>query len=327
MTRAERLERIVLGFFATSSNGSTAAAFRVAMGCLSLWQAGGIWLNLSRFYADDGLIPWVIVKGHKYVWLSLFALAPDSAAMLYGHAALFTAASVCLLAGFYPRVATLVVAYVHLSLQLRNPYILNSGDRLFMIIAALAAFMPLAHRFSVHSWLRGRRGLGPFAPATVWGQRLVSLQLAYVYLNACIAKLTNERWRSGMAMRDVLASPVFAEWPTYVDVRPLVWGMTYSSLAFELAFPAFVWFRRFRPWIIGWGIAFHVGIDALMTIPMFSYIMIVTYIAFLADSETEWLMAKLSRRQASPRPPSRGEGGLATEVRARSERPDPSPGS
>jgi hypothetical protein len=287
-------------FFAAPSDGTTAAFFRVAIGLLSLWQALGVSLNLERYYSQDGFVPFEVVRENSWIWLSPLSYAPASAAMLYAHAVVFFVAAAALTVGFFPRAAALVVAFVHVSLQLRNPYILNSGDRLFMIIVALGAAMPLAHRFSVHSLLRARRGQGAFPAATVWGQRLVALQIAYVYINSAISKLANERWRNGMALRDVLASPVFAEWPRWVDFKPLIWSLTYSTLLLELFFPAFVWFKRPRRWFLLWGVGFHVGIDVTMMIPIFSYIMIIGYIAFLTDDETRWIFRKLSRRKRAP---------------------------
>ena len=289
--------------FSAPSDGTTAAFFRVAIGLLSMWQAFGVWLNLERYYSQDGFIPFEVVKDNGWIWLSPLAWAPSSTVMLHAVWGLFAVAALLLTIGFHPRVAALVVAYLHVGLQLRNPYILNSGDRLFMIVVALGAAMPLAHRFSVHAWLRARKGLGAFPAATVWGQRLVGIQIAYVYLNSAISKLANERWQNGMALRDVLASPVFAEWPKWVDFKPLIWALTYSTLLLELLFPAFVWFKRPRRWLLLWGVGFHVGIDVTMMIPIFSYIMIIGYIAFLTDDETDWLFRKLTfrREPASPK--------------------------
>jgi hypothetical protein len=207
-----------------------------------------------------------------------------------------------MLVGFFPRVSAIVIAYAHLSLQFRNPFILNSGDRLFMILAALSIAMPLGHKLSVDGWIRRLRGKPEPAPVAIWGQRLIQLQIAYVYLSSCVAKLANLRWRQGIALRDVLASPVFAEWPMVIDFMPLIWFHTYSTLVFELGFPLLVWFRRWRPYVLLAGIGFHVGIDVAMVIPIFSAIMIVSYAAFLTDSETRWLVGRLRRPFARAAP-------------------------
>ena len=310
MTRMERLERLWLAFFCAPTNGESAAVFRVTYGLLAAWQALGIWLNLERFWSDDGLIPYDIVGGDKHQFLTPFFWAPDSRTLLYGMAVVFSLATAALLVGFYPRVATLVVAYVHLSFQYRNPFILNSGDRLFMIVGALAVAVPLGYRFSVDAWLRKLRGRPPLPAPNVWGLRLLQLQLAYVYLNSTLAKLGNTRWRTGLALRDVLSSPVFAEWPMYIDFTPLVRVLTWSTLVFELSFPLFIWFRRARPWVLAAGVMFHIGIDTTMLIPIFSWIMIATYPACLDDEDMARLKSLLRRvlgrrARAAPKEPER----------------------
>jgi len=318
LSRKDRIEQALLAFFATRTDGTSAAVFRVGMGLLAVWQAFGIWLNLDRFYGDTGVVPFEVVKGDNLVWLSLFSIAPASRAVLLFHAIAFTVGSVALLFGLYPRIASLLVAYLHVSMQMRNPFILNSGDRLFMIVLALGAAMPLANRASIHAFVRKLRGKPELPLSTVWGQRLVGLQISYVYLNTVIAKLSNERWREGLALRDVLASPVFAEWPRYIESKPLIMGMTYSTLVFELTFPIAIWFKKTRPWWLLWGIGFHLMIDALMVIPIFSWIMIVSYASFLSDSEVKWLLSKLRLRKAAA---------STDEATERSERPVPSPSS
>ena len=303
VNRREKIERLYLGFFAAPSDGTAAALFRVLFGTLALWQAFAVCLNLYRFWGHDGMIPFEIIARDKYLFLSPFFWAPKSEAVLVGHAVAFTAASAAIFLGFRARIAAVVLAYVHMSLQYRNPFILNSGDRLFMIIAFLAAFMPLAQRFSVDAWLRSKKGIAPPA-VNMWGQRLVAIQIAYVYLNSVTAKIGNAVWYKGIALREVLASPVFAEWPTYLEVGPLVWFLTYSTLVFELAFPLLVWFKRLRPLLLIGGIAFHLSIDVFMVIPIFSYIMIVSYPAFLTDGETTWLLEKIFRRKLGTAPPA-----------------------
>lgn len=288
----ERAERLYLSFFAAPTDGSGAAILRMTLGLVAVWQAIGIVWNLHRFYSDTGVIPTAVVQYDRFLWLTPFYWAPKSAAVVDLVGGAFALASVALLVGFKPRVAALVLAYTHAALQFRNPFILNSGDRLFMIQVFLAAFAPLGHKWSVDAWLRGRSGA--LAPAaTMWGQRLVGLQIAYVYIASTVAKVANERWRNGMALRDVLASPVFAEWPVYADFRPLIYFLTYMTLALELLFPFGVWFKRLRPWFILWGISFHVGIDVTMIIPIFSSIMIASYAAYLSDDEVRWVLARL----------------------------------
>lgn len=297
---SERAERLYLRFFAAPTDGTAAAFFRVTFGLLAIWVSIGIIWNLRRFYGHDGMLPYDVVGKDRFIWLFPISWAPESRGMLQAHAVAIAVSSTCVLLGFRPRLFTLLLAYVHCSLQVRNPMILNSGDRLFSIVAFLGAFAPLSRRFSVDAWLAQRFGKGKSpAPAddlpSVWGQRLLGLQISYVYLNSVIAKLGNVRWRNGMALRDVLASPVFAEFPRFIDFTPLIWFLTFSTLLFELSFPVLVWFKRYRPLMLLWGIAFHAGIDAMMIIPIFSAVMIATYPAFLTDDECKWLFARVRK--------------------------------
>jgi hypothetical protein len=274
----------LLRFFAAPVDARAAALLRLSIGAVALWQCVGIWLNLDRYWGPLGFVPYKLVANDRMFWLTALAWAPESTVWPSVVASLFTASAVLFFVGFRARIFGLLLAYLHLSFQARNPFILNSGDSLFMIQLVLSSVAPLSGRWSVDAWLARRRGRS-LAPGTVWGQRLVGLQIAYVYLNSTLAKLTNERWQDGMAMRDVLASPVFAEWPTYVDSRALVMLLTYSALVYEGVFPFVVWFRRLRPWFLAWGVIFHVSIDLTMVIPIFSAIMIASFPAFMTDEE------------------------------------------
>lgn len=283
--------RRLVAFFAAPTDGASAAIFRIAFGVLSLVTAFGVALNLDRWFSDDGIMPHRFGNTH----LSLFGLAPGADWPGTLHVALLGVGALMMIVGLFPRVGAFVVWLAHTSLQHRTPQILNSGDRLFAIVALLAVMMPLANRFSFHAWLRARKGL-PTPLVSSWGLRLLQLQIAYVYANTAMSKAIVGRWRDGRALYDVFASPVFAEWPTWVGFAPLVAVMTWGTLCFEFGFPTLVWLRRLRPWVLLAGIGFHVMIDVLMVIPMFSWIMIVSYAAFLDDEDVARLARALRLR-------------------------------
>lgn len=278
------------------TRGSSVALFRIAYGVIAIWTAIGVGLNLHRYYSDDGMIPWHIVGRWKYSGYSLFSIASDNEALVRGHFVAFLVASILLTVGFYARPAAVVIFVVNLSLQHRNNFIINSGDRLFLMLAAYAACMPLSQRWSLEALWAKRPTL---STRSGWGLRLVQLQIAYIYLSAAFSKLGQPRWLNGRAMRDVLSSPLYAEWPAYVDFWPLVYALTWGTLVLELAFPLGIWFKRYRPWLIATGVAFHVGIDITMCIPMFSWIMMLCYLAYLTDDESERLVSLFRGRSGS----------------------------
>ncbi len=293
MSDAQRsLAEHVRAFWVAPSRGSSAALFRVVYGLLALWTALGVLLNVERYYGDDGLVPWSAVESFPEQVVSLFSLAPHSAALPWLLAAAFALAALGITLGLWPRLCALAIFALNLSLQLRNPYVCNAGDRLFLIFAALAVTLPLAERWSLEAWFRRRRGLEA-TPSRIWGQRLVALQTCYVYLFAALAKLPKPQWRDGSALFDVLSSSVLSDWQVGPALVPILRVLTWSTLAFELSFPLLVWSPRLRPYVLVAGILFHAGIEITMAIPMFSAIMITSYACFLSDDESERLISAL----------------------------------
>jgi hypothetical protein len=273
-------------FWTGSTTGEAAALLRIAFALLSLWTALGVGLNLERYYGPNAVVSWEITERFEYGRWTLFAWAPDSHALPAVVLTLLVVSALALLVGAAPRPAAVVLFVMVVSLHHRNPLVLNSGDRLFSILAGLMPFLPIDRRWALWPVPRPRAQSAP-----IWSIRLVQLQIAYVYWSSAFAKLENERWRSGWALRDVLASPVFAEWPTYLDSWPLVAALTWGTLLFELAFPVLIWSRRLRLWVIAAGVLFHLGIDLTMTIPMFSAVMIVSYAVFFEDDTLQNLLA------------------------------------
>lgn len=101
-----------------------------------------------------------------------------------------------------------------------------------------------------------------------------------------------------------------------------------------------VWFKKYRPWMLLAGIGFHIGIDIMMVIPIFSYAMIAAYPAFLNDGETRWLVDRLLLRKRRPSEvpstpavangvdkPNEKRKKKPRAARERSARPVPRPGS
>jgi hypothetical protein len=283
-----------LRFFFAPSNGSAASLFRIVYGLLATWTALGVFLNLDRYYGYHGLVPWEAVQGFPEQRYSLLALAPESSAWLTAIAAGFLAGALMVTVGAWPKIGAVLIYVTNVGLQHRNPYVLNNGDRLFVILAALAVFLPWGARYSVDAWRRARKGL-PELRGGVWAQRLIALQVSYIYLSSCFAKLRYAEWRDGTAVRSVLSSPVFSEWPMRVDFMPLVQFLTWSTLAFEFLFPILVFYPRFRPYLLVAGLLFHAGIEITMTIPMFSAVMVATYACFLSDQEADALVMRAKR--------------------------------
>jgi len=304
--------RVFGNFWGERSLGYSAGLFRIAYGVLALWTSLGVHLNLQRFYGQEGVMPWARVKHFPEHVYSVLSVAPEDGSWLFGVACVFSVAAFFLTIGFVPRFWSLVIFAINVALQHRNPYVVNGGDRLFGILAALGALLPLGHRWSVDAWIHRKLGREP-RQVSVWSQRLIGLQISYIYLFSCFAKLAHAGWWKGNAIYHVVSSQVFAEWPVEITIPLLVPLATWGTLLFEWLFPLAVWLPRYRPYALVLGVAFHVGIDVALVIPMFSAIMVAAYPCYMSDAETvafvNILLKPLGRRVTMEAPAEVSAGG------------------
>jgi hypothetical protein len=56
-----------------------------------------------------------------------------------------------------------------------------------------------------------------------------------------------------------------------------------------LALGVLVWNKRCRPWVLAAGVLLHLGIDLNIEIGIFSYAMLVMYVAFIAPATAQRL--------------------------------------
>jgi len=100
-----------------------------------------------------------------------------------------------------------------------------------------------------------------------------------------------------------------------VDVLPLpLQGVatltTYGTLAFELAFPLLVAWRRTRILTLIAGVGLHLGAWVTLEVGPFSWVMIATYIAFLPPERLATLVDEVWQRKAARYRPSTPSQGL-----------------
>lgn len=129
----------------------------------------------------------------------------------------------------------------------------------------------------------------PVHAEPIWPLRLWQYQLAMVYLSAALWKMANPDWRAGFALHYVLNNPVYQRIPGVVP-HALFWPtvfLTYLTLAWELAFPVLVWFRRTRPAMLLIGLALHLGMWVTMEVGAFMPTVLIAYVAFLDPWRTE----------------------------------------
>lgn len=209
---------------------------------------------------------------------------------------LLLVASVATAVGYRTRLSAAVAVVCLIAVQRTNTTIFNSGDLFLRQIGIAVALSPCGLLWSLDSARARRSGVGAVAPwRAPWGLRLLQLQVAIGYLLSAWAKLRGTTWREGTALGMALriedlqrfAAP---EW--LFDQAALLPLLTWATLAFESSFLFLVWNRRLRPWVIGAGVAFHLGIDLALDVGFFSLALWLAYLAFLFPEVADRVVAR-----------------------------------
>lgn len=211
------------------------AAFRIALGALLLADLLLRSRDLVAFYTDFGVLPRAALVStfSSLHGLSVHAVSGEAwvQAVLFLLAGGFAAA---LLVGYRTPLATVASWLLLLSLQSRNPLVLNSGDTLLNALLLWGIFLPLGERWSVDSLRSDRRRPRVVGVATA----ALLLQVVLVYSTNAAFKLSGDLWRRGEAIHyvfsldqfTVLLGDVIAAYPTLLSVLGHVWfGMLLLS--------------------------------------------------------------------------------------------------
>lgn len=223
--------------------------------------------------------------------------------------------------GLFSRASAVLAVMSLLALQRTNPIVSNSGDLVLRhvgIAVALGSSGLLLSVDEVRSRRRARthradptadddagadasgEGAAPVAPQRApWALRFLQIDIAVGYFLSMWAKLQGDTWHDGTAMGLALRITDVQRWaaPEWLfDQSVLLNLLTWGTLAFEGAFVFLVWKRRWRPWVLGVGILFHIGIDVFIDVGFFSYAMVAAYLAFLPPEVADRIVARIRGR-------------------------------
>jgi len=185
------------------------ALFRALLGAILLYDALARLRFATLFLSDDGAFSRAdLLATVNRPWsFSLFLMAgePVQVQALLLLAAL---AAVALMVGLWTRVAAVACWALLVSVQHRNPIVLNGGDTLFAVYLFWALFLPLNSRWSLDRAFAGVRAEP--APALPAGNRYhappgaaLVLQVVAVYAFTWLLK-TGDLWKSGDAVSFVM---------------------------------------------------------------------------------------------------------------------------
>lgn len=271
------------------------AAFRIGLGLCLLGDLLTRALYLRAHYTDWGVLPRVaLLERYPSTWIfSFHGLLGNwqwEALLFLVHAAL----AVALIIGFRTRVVLFFSWLLLISLQNRNPLILQGGDVLLRLLFFWALFLPLNARASVdaiHSSVKAvsNRYLS-------WIGALFIFQIALIYWFSAAFK-TDTIWRtSGTAIYYALNIDQFTRPLGYylLQFPEILRQLSLSVWYLEALGPflLFVPFQIARMAAVIVFMGFHLGLTLTMDLGPFPYFCMIGWVALLP--ELFWdLIAKL----------------------------------
>lgn len=268
------------------------AAFRVALGALLVADLLLRARDLTAFYTDAGVLPRALlfeVTGPYWLSLHVVSGAATVQALLF---ALAGAVAVALAVGYRTRAATVVSWLLLLSLQHRNPVVLNGGDILLRMLLFWGMFVPLGARWSVDA----RRQDGTTTRVASVGTAALLLQVVAMYFANGLLKLGGDLWRSGEAIRYVFSLDQFtfllgnhlAAYPTLLIVLAEAW------LVMVVCSPLLVvLLGKYRGLFALAFVGGHLGMALTMRLGIFPFVAVAALLLFFPPSVWDAATARL----------------------------------
>ena len=272
-------------------DGRSLAVYRIGLGLVFLADLLKRCITFRAHYTEEGLFPREVAR--ETMGSSLFNafLLTDDPSFTKLLMVVMGVCAVCISLGYRTRVATIVFAFLLVSLNRRNIWILHTGDVFLYANALWACFLPLSNRWSLDARRHRARGLPPPGGAHEMclsvGTVAILVQIALFYAGAGFLKLDYEVWTKGEAMW------VFARIEEYT--RPFgTWlgslegparFLTYGTLFLECGGP----FLFFSPWLTRYFrtvltllfMGFHLGIQLTVYIGVFEVVSMIAVAVFL----------------------------------------------
>ncbi len=246
--------------------------------------------DLSAHYSDWGVLPRDVLIPHLSDPLpfSVHLVSGSS----FGQAIIFLIAGVfalALLVGFRTPMVTVASWLLLLSVQARNPRVLHDSDVLLRLLLFWSMFVPSGARYSLDSLIR-RSGTDrsplPTSLSSV-GTAALLLQVCLVYWCTAALKSLDVWWHEASAVyyalsMDQIVTP-FGLW--LLGFPDLLALLSRATIALEFLGPCLIFVPFFTPWlrifVVGAFFCFHIGLALCMSIGLFPYVSMVSWLVFV----------------------------------------------
>lgn len=283
------------GFWFGTESSAVFAFFRIAYGLVLVCWGLSVVPDVVTFFSDEG----IYAEPSYLPWFKTLLQINDSPAAAITVLVVLIVSAAATMVGYRTRLATVVLFLALLSLERRNAFVLNNGDRVLLNLGFWLMFLPAGAALSVDRWRNARDRFWESPRRSAWPLRLIQVQMSTIYLFTVFYKVRGEPWYNGTAMWYPWRIGDIARFtpPDFLLERPVFVNLgTWGTLAIEFALATLIWSTRWRPWVICAGIVLHVAIDLTMLIGFFSLAMYVGYFSFVQSRTAERWVAAIRRR-------------------------------
>jgi hypothetical protein len=222
--------------------------------------------------------------------------------------------ALALMAGFWSRTSAWLTFAILASVQVRNPNMLYGGDAGIRALAFYVAISDCGAAWSIDGLRSRRRSIGealregripialrrPVRLVGVWAQRLIQLQVVFIYWGSGVAKYAGQSWHEGTALWYGLVNPMYSRgypvaMPLFSALQP-VWRLaTWATATWQFMFPLLLLHRYPRYLALGYGLIFSSGIVLMLRVEWWGTIMLVYYLAFVSERRVKAVTTKTVR--------------------------------
>jgi hypothetical protein len=324
-----RFRRDWNAFWFTDTAAGPIGLLRIAIGTLVIAAIFQLWPDRLAWFSDNG----VLTTADSDAFNAVYTPGPRPVDLLHGASAdwqinlffvLYFIAALCMTAGLRTRPALFLVWLGLSTIHNRNSMVnTTGGDQIMLIMTIYLLFARSDAAFSVDRLLRIRRGReGAEAPLIpIWPQRLMQLQISVVYLSTFLNKLGGSWWLNGTAVYYPYTLLQFHRFHVpFMDGDHMLFlnMLTYGTLATELSLATLIWVPRLRLYVLTAGVLLHAGIEYSLNIPLFSWLMVASYLCFLKQEDLldfqAWLRGRFGIRVPSAVELARPRNGVEPEV-------------
>jgi predicted DCC family thiol-disulfide oxidoreductase YuxK len=280
------------------------ALMRISIGIILILDLIERARSLTAHYTDLGVLPRAhFLELFNNPWLiSLHHMSGTAffEGILFIIAFVF---AVCLLIGYRTTLATIVSWFLVISLQNRNPLIIQGGDVILRAIMFWVMFLPWGARWSMDNFLNRQT---PATEKTTFSAATVAymIQIFMFYFFSGILK-TGAQWHDGTAIYYALSIDQFTTMFGYfiLGFPKFLAFMTKATLVLETYGPFLFFIPIFNPWFRFAGVVLfailQIGINMSMSIGLFGAICIVITFGLLPSLFWDKIMASISFRKKS----------------------------